>query len=75
MIVLKVDGKVEFRGELDEWVSKAPDELRDAIKPGAKPLPWMKAVLITFAELAVTRADARITVKTHPDGWEMRVKQ
>ena len=41
---LTVDDEVVFDDTLDTWVFTPPDYFRNAIKPDAKPEPWLKAI-------------------------------
>lgn len=74
MIQIKVDGKILFKGELVDWEERPPSEFQDAIKPGHRPDPWMKAVMVTMSDALILNKDLRINVLSKPDGFEMKVK-
>ncbi|SRX93574.1 hypothetical protein MSP7336_01813 [Mycobacterium shimoidei] len=69
-----VDGDVLMDGDLGIWTQKPPAELLGHFRPGAKPQPWMKALMIAVAEAAVTNQPLRADVRTHPTGWSMTVE-
>lgn len=76
-IKVKIDNRIAFKGTLEEWVRRAPDEFKNAIVPNAKPQPWMKAILIAMADAVVTSTPSNITVRTRLQGvkrgWSMEV--
>lgn len=75
MITIKIDKKVLFKGEAGEWIQKTPSAFKDAIKPGARPAPWMKAIAITLADALMSNNSIKISVTTGPGKWTMAVEQ
>lgn len=77
MIKIKIDNRIMFKGTLGEWIHRPPSEFEDAIKPGAKPEPWMKAIAIALSEAITTGREVNITVLTRLKGvrrgWSMEV--
>lgn len=77
MIKIKIDNRIAFKGELGEWKERPPDEFSEAIKPGGRPQPHMKAVLIAMADAVMSQQDVSITVLTKlkgiHSGWSMQV--
>lgn len=71
---LAVDGEVVFDDTLDEWKFTPPDYFRDAIKPDAKPEPWLKAIMIVMADAALTNSSVRIEATTGST-WSIRVQE
>ena len=75
MISIKVNRRILFRGELGEWINKPPDEFKEVIKPGVKAKPYMKAIMVTLADSAITGANLTVNVTTRKGGWTMVVEQ
>lgn len=71
---IRIDDEMVFRGTIGEWETRPPDRFRDAIKQGAAPQPWMKAILVTVADAVMMERSVNITVKTKYNGWWMDVK-
>lgn len=69
-----IDGKCEFDGELGEWVSTPPDFVKDLIKPGAKPQPHMKAIMLALTDALMLQQTVSIEAKTWIDGWSITVE-
>lgn len=75
---IRIDGATAFDGNPGDWVSAPPDVFKDMIKPGYRPEPWMKAIMITFTEATLTEQSVDISVLTHTKrdnapGWSMQV--
>lgn len=77
MIKIKIDNRIAFKGTLQEWIARPPDEFRNAIQPTAKPQPWLKAVMIALADAVTMNKAMNITVSTTLKGihrgWSMQV--
>jgi len=71
---IEIDGKVEFNGGTDEWSAKTPDMFKNQINPDANPKPWLKAILIAFADAVNQKHSVDITVDTRSYGWDMAVR-
>ena len=71
---LTVDVEVVFDDTLDTWVFTPPDYFRNAIKPDAKPEPWLKAIMIVMADSAMTGASVRIEATTG-SSWSLQVQE
>lgn len=50
-----------------------PAELASYLQPGARPEPWMKAVIFTIAEAVTNDQDLRVEVTTKSQGWTVDV--
>ena len=71
---IEIDGNVEFNGSTDEWAAKTPDMFKDVIKPNAAPKPWLKAILVEFADSVNQKRSVDVTVNTRSYGWDMAVR-
>lgn len=71
---LTVDDEVVFDDTLDTWVFTPPDYFKNAIKPDAKPEPWLKAIMIVMADSAMTGKSVRIEATTGST-WSMHVQE
>jgi hypothetical protein len=70
-----INDHVLFDDDLGSWRDNPPDFAKDLIKPGVRPQPYFKAVLIAMAEAALVDQSVVITVVAHdPYDWTMRVK-
>lgn len=73
-IRIVIDDKVEFDGELGEWVQQPPDFAKDLIKPnGVRPEPHMLGVMMEMRNALILDRATTITVKTYVDGYTMTV--
>jgi hypothetical protein len=71
-----IDGKTIMDDPLGDWQNKPPAMFADAIKPQAKPAPWMKNILVTMADAALIGQATRIQVDTSSRGrWSMHVER
>lgn len=74
---IRVDGKLIFKGELGEWISRPPAEFTDAVNPNATPEPWLKVILIAMADAVTMNQTVDITVRTKlkgvRTGWSVEV--
>jgi hypothetical protein len=70
---IKIDGTFVFKGTVDDWQRRAPDDFRKAIKPGATPQPWMKAIMVALSDGIMERRAMDIFVETQGNGWSMEV--
>lgn len=75
MIQVKIDGKIIYKGTPKDWANRPPDAFKDLIRPGYKPEPWMKSIMILMSDVVVGGGNLRIAVRTNPTGWTMEVKQ
>lgn len=73
-IRISIDGEWIFKGRLGEWISKPPNQFKDAIKPGANPEPWMKAIMISMMDAVTQQQSMTIKVQTNGRDWDMSVK-
>jgi len=73
-VKLTVNNKVEFDDELTEWKDTPPDFIKDVVKPGFKPEPYLQHVMVAMSGALTSGQDTGINVKTFPDGWAMTVK-
>ena len=70
-----VNDHVLFDGDLGTWEANPPDFIKELIKPGIRPQPYFKAILIAMAENVLADRSVVITVVAHdPSDWWMRVK-
>jgi hypothetical protein len=71
-----VNDHVLFDGDLGTWEANPPDFIKELIKPGIRPQPYFKAILIAMAEATLVDRSVIITVVAHdPSDWTMRVKE
>jgi hypothetical protein len=74
-VQLVVDGETQFSGVFDDYSNRVPDFVKDIIRPGTRPIPWMKAVAITFTDAILTRQSITMTVWTFDNqGWQLTVE-
>lgn len=71
---LKVNGDIEFDGQVGEWLRKPPDFVEDHLRPGAAAKPYMKCVMIVFTESVMTNRSVAITVTHNEKQWSMTVE-
>jgi hypothetical protein len=70
-----INDHVLFDDDLGSWRDNPPDFAKDLIKPGVRPQPYFKAILIAMADAALADKSVEITVRvTDPGDWTMRVK-
>lgn len=76
-IRLLIDSVLKFEGDLNEWTSEPPEFVKDSMKLGAKPEPWMKAILIVMADAAMSGDNVSIEAWTpspdQPNRWALEV--
>jgi hypothetical protein len=71
-----INDHVLFDDDLGAWKDNPPDFVRELIRPGVRPQPYLKAVLIAMAENVLADRSVIITVVAHdPSDWTMRVKE
>ena len=67
---------VKIDDDLGAWRDSPPDFVKELIKPGVRPQPYFKAILIAMAEATLVDRSVIITVVAHdPSDWTMRVKE
>jgi hypothetical protein len=72
---ITVNDHVLFDDDLGTWRENPPDFARELIKPGVRPQPYFKAVLIAMADAALVDHSVIIDVVVRdPSDWTMRVK-
>lgn len=59
--------------DLGDWKRQPPEIIANAIKPGAQPPGWTKALLMALTDAAVANTPQRIDVTTSERGWTMSV--
>lgn len=72
-IRIVIDSEELFDGDLDQWAKAAPERFAEALQPGAQPQPWMKAILVTMADAAMTGDNVTIEANTGESHWMMEV--
>lgn len=73
-VKVTVDDEVIADGDLGQWSNNPPPLLEEQLKAGARPRPWMRALLLTVADAAMRDRAMDITVHTKPgDGWTLDV--
>lgn len=72
-ISVTVDGRPLMDADTERGASSLPQELAAYLRPGARPEPWMKAVLFAIGEAAMNGQDLRADVTTKPRGWALDV--
>ncbi len=74
-LLITVDGAEWMNAHTDRGrgATQLPAELASYLQPGARPEPWMKAVIFTTAEAVANDQDLRIDVTTKEQGWVMDV--
>lgn len=71
-----VDGNTILNDELGDWQRKPPDALAHMIRPGYKPKPWMKALLVAMADATLTEQPTRFEINTASRGrWSLSVER
>lgn len=68
-----VDGRVLMDGDTGEWSLNPPELVTEQLKAGAKPAPWMRALMLTMAEAGMSERAMVVDVKTRADGWDFSV--
>lgn len=66
-----VNGETLLDEDLDAWQATPPDAFKDALKPGAKPEPWMTAILVTMADAALRGISVTIEAAHEPGRWAL----
>ena len=72
-IRIVIDGDTLFDDDLDVWQATPPDQFKELLTPGAKPKPWMKAIMIVMADAAMTDNNVSIEAATAPEKWAIEV--
>lgn len=70
-----LDGHIAMDGDLGTWTDNPPKIITDQLKANAKPAPWMRALMLTIADAAMSGQSMSADVKTRPDGWDLSVTQ
>lgn len=71
---LQINDVVEFDDEISEWVARPPEFVKEAIRPGAAPEPWLKAVMLALTDAVVMKQSADIRVHHDEKGWLVGVR-
>lgn len=71
---LTVNDDVILDGDLGEWTDNPPALLTDQLKAGAKPRPWMRAVLLTVADFATGKQSMDVNVQHRSNRWTLAVE-
>lgn len=69
---ITIDGTVAMDDDLGQWSTEPPDIIAQAMAQ-AKPAPWMRALMLTIADAAMTNQAMAIDVQTRGDGWQLAV--
>lgn len=69
---LTVDDRVEYDGDLGEWVATPPSVFRDRLNPNTTPEEWVKAAMLSVAEAIMRNRPVDIVVQTG-NPWTMTV--
>lgn len=74
-LLVTVDGREWMNAHTDrgQGATQLPAELASYLQPGARPEPWMKAVIFTIAEAVANDQDLRVEVTNKPQGWAVEV--
>lgn len=70
---ITIDNNVVLNSDLGDWQQQPPDFVQAQLRPGAKPQPWMKALLVTMAEAAATDQPLTANITTRAGGWTLAV--
>lgn len=74
-LTVTINNQTVMDGDTGQWSTNPPTILTDQLKANAHPAPWMRAIMLTVADAAMTHTDTRITVTTTPNEWTLKVKQ
>lgn len=74
-ISVTVDGKslMNANTERGRGANSLPQDLAAYLQPGARPEPWMKALLFAIGEAVMNSQDLSATVTTKAQGWALDV--
>lgn len=68
-----IDGNVVMDGDLGNWSTNPPELITEQLKANARPAPWMRALMLTMAEAAMSEQSMTVDVVTRADGWDYSV--
>ncbi len=71
---ITLNGRTLLNDPLDTWHEKPPDTLREYLKPGTSPNPWIKPAMVALADAAMLNQPIHIDVTTQADGWNIAVR-
>lgn len=70
---ITINGKTVMDGDLGQWSTSPPEIISDQLKANAHPAPWMRALMLTMADAAMSEQSMSVDVKTRADGWDFSV--
>jgi hypothetical protein len=73
-VEIVLDGEQLFKGHLGKWRAKPPDFAKDLLKPGAKPQPVMKAIMMALSDMATAQQSGKIVANSSHVGWDVTVR-
>lgn len=74
LVKIVIDGDTLVDKDVGEWTNSLP-ELQKYVQPGAKPEPWMMALLIVLTPSLARGEGFSAQVTTHTEGWTLNVNQ
>ena len=74
-VKLTINDKVEIDGDLGEWTSEPPEFLSRQLKPGAKPQPYMQAILLAVTHAVMTDRSVVIDAFHRSNRWNINVQE
>lgn len=74
-LCITVDGKTIMDGDLGQWTTNPPDIIAEQLKANSRPTPWMRALMLTLADAAMSEKAMSVDVRTRADGWDFSVTE
>lgn len=71
---ITVNRKVELDADVDDWEQRPPAMFADAIKPGAKPQPWLQPIAVILANSVRASQSVKMNVTTAMRGYTIKVE-
>lgn len=68
-----IDGATAMNGDLGQWTTNPPQLITEQLKANSKPAPWMRALMLTIADAAMSEQSMSVDVQTRVDGWDFMV--
>lgn len=72
-VKITIDDRVEFDGDLGEWIATPPSFFRDRLTSNIRPEPWLKAVMLSVTDAVMLAKPVEITVHTGQSRWSIEV--
>jgi hypothetical protein len=71
---ITVDGNTVMDGDLGQWTTEPPF-IAEQLKANARPAPWMRCLMLTLADAAMSEKVMSVDVRTRANGWDFSVTE